>query len=58
MQLFPQDDRIEPQRYYELREKDVIKFGNSRYVGITELGIIIGFLFAKDRLMRSMKIFG
>lgn len=27
-----QDNRIEPQRYYELIEKDTIKFGNSRYV--------------------------
>lgn len=26
-----QDSRIEPQRYYELFEKDTIKFGNSRY---------------------------
>ena len=26
-----QDNRIEPQRYYELFEKDTIKFGNSRY---------------------------
>ncbi|KAJ4821877.1 hypothetical protein Tsubulata_026847 [Turnera subulata] len=27
------DNPIEPQRYYELLEKDTIKFGNSRYVG-------------------------
>lgn len=27
---FLQDDRLEPQRYYELFEKDTIKFGNSR----------------------------
>lgn len=26
-----QDSRVEPQRYYELFEKDTIKFGNSRY---------------------------
>uniref|UniRef100_A0A1D1YGF1 FHA domain-containing protein DDL n=1 Tax=Anthurium amnicola TaxID=1678845 RepID=A0A1D1YGF1_9ARAE len=26
---FLNDERIEPQRYYELREKDIIKFGNS-----------------------------
>lgn len=26
-----QDNRIEPQRYYELFEKDTIRFGNSRY---------------------------
>ncbi|XP_078436734.1 SMAD/FHA domain-containing protein [Wolffia australiana] len=26
---FINDERIEPQRYYELRERDVIKFGNS-----------------------------
>lgn len=26
-----QDNRIEPQRYYELIEKDTIRFGNSRY---------------------------
>jgi smad nuclear-interacting protein 1 len=25
-----QDSPIEPQRYYELREQDTIKFGNSR----------------------------
>ncbi|PKA62214.1 FHA domain-containing protein DDL [Apostasia shenzhenica] len=28
---FINDNRIEPQRYYELFEKDTIKFGNSRY---------------------------
>ncbi|RVW46431.1 FHA domain-containing protein DDL [Vitis vinifera] len=28
---FINDSRIEPQRYYELFEKDTIKFGNSRY---------------------------
>jgi len=29
--LFMQQNRIEPRRYYELFEKDTIKFGNSRY---------------------------
>lgn len=29
--LYVQDNRVEPQRYYELFEKDTIKFGNSRY---------------------------
>lgn len=29
-ELHLQDERIEPQRYYELFEKDTIKFGNSR----------------------------
>jgi hypothetical protein len=29
---FPQSTRIEAQRYHELREKDTIKFGNSRSV--------------------------
>lgn len=28
--LLMQDAAIEPQRYYELHEKDTIKFGNSR----------------------------
>ena len=28
--LLLQDSPIEPQRYYELKEKDTIKFGNSR----------------------------
>lgn len=28
--LYLQDNPIEPQRYYELFEKDTIKFGNSR----------------------------
>lgn len=30
--LHLQEERIDPQRYYELREKDTIKFGNSRSV--------------------------
>ncbi|MQM01023.1 hypothetical protein Taro_033775 [Colocasia esculenta] len=32
---FLNDDRIEPQRYYELREQDVIKFGNSSRCTLT-----------------------
>lgn len=32
--LHLQDNPIEPQRYYELFEKDTIKFGNSRYASI------------------------
>lgn len=30
--FFFQENRIEPSRYYELFEKDTIKFGNSRYM--------------------------
>uniref|UniRef100_A0A0E0HHQ5 FHA domain-containing protein n=1 Tax=Oryza nivara TaxID=4536 RepID=A0A0E0HHQ5_ORYNI len=29
---FINENRIEPSRYYELFEKDTIKFGNSRYM--------------------------
>lgn len=30
--VFLQSTRVEAQRYYELREKDTLKFGNSRSV--------------------------
>jgi hypothetical protein len=33
-----QENRIEPRRYYELFEKDTIKFGNSRYDHTTNTG--------------------
>ena len=31
MDLIVQGERIESERYYELIEKDTLKFGNSRY---------------------------
>jgi hypothetical protein len=41
--LFLQGNRIEPRRYYELFEKDTLKFGNSRY-DLDHLKYYIGFL--------------
>lgn len=40
---FSQNTRIEAQRYHELREKDTLKFGNSRlvYFGILVLSFTI-----------------
>jgi len=48
--LCMQDNRIEPQRYYELFEKDTIRFGNSRYEinGHADYACLVYFLFISN----------
>jgi hypothetical protein len=42
-----QENRIEPRRYYELFEKDTIKFGNSRYDHTTNSQILVFVVWLK-----------
>lgn len=43
--IFFQENRIEPSRYYELFEKDTIKFGNSRYDQLKKASLFCLFVY-------------
>jgi hypothetical protein len=42
---FINENRIEPSRYYELFEKDTIKFGNSRYDQLKKASLFCLFVY-------------
>lgn len=51
--LYVQDNKVEPQRYYELFEKDTIKFGNSRY----DIYGRLNHPFSKDGYFQLIHVF-